>query len=266
MKVNVTPLEKNLINISKTTITNCFKSDLSMLYKLLADHCVLISTETDLLIGKSDIMSHFNAKVAENELIRIVRDRYYSMQLQSNTYNIYATLEVIFLTKNMHRVYELSATYTVDHNNVEIVSIHYSLKDAHSNMYLKTPEARDETMLHLYRSILQDHNSVTRLAIPTLSNTSYIDPYSIIYIQSFERNCELILFDRVICCTLTLSQIKEILPDYFYSIHRSYIINTHYVLSVQRYAATMIFGKEIPIPQKTYNQAVKDLEKIMHVN
>lgn len=64
----------------------------------------------------------------------------------------------------------------------------------------------------------------------------------------------------MISCNSSIGELAKQLPDVFYPLHRSYLVNTLYLLAVRRFEAELIDGITLPIPAQTYQQIKEDLE------
>ncbi len=74
---------------------------------------------------------------------------------------------------------------------------------------------------------------------------------------------EIVCIDQTISCTAPLHKIASWLPDTFYPIHRSYLVNVIYIVSLCRYEANLLSGIAIPIPARTYMQVRQDIERLL---
>ncbi|MCI9596901.1 MAG: LytTR family transcriptional regulator [Firmicutes bacterium] len=93
--------------------------------------------------------------------------------------------------------------------------------------------------------------------------TVFVNPHSILYVQSQRNRTELVCVDRVISCNIPIGKLAKQLPETFYPLHRDYLVNTLYVLAIRRFEAELISGICIPIPVLTYQQAKQDLQKLI---
>lgn len=89
----------------------------------------------------------------------------------------------------------------------------------------------------------------------------YIDPSLVLYIETIEAKSILHFLDKNITVNYKIGMLEKMFPDDFYRAHRSFLINTDYVMAIERYHITMNNGQIIPIPEKRYNEVKKALSK-----
>lgn len=80
-----------------------------------------------------------------------------------------------------------------------------------------------------------------------------IDPMDIVYIQSDRSYIEIQTITEKIVQRKSLSEIEEILPDFFTRVHRSYIINNNFIEG-QTASIITIYGYNIPISRSYKNE------------
>lgn len=93
----------------------------------------------------------------------------------------------------------------------------------------------------------------------------YIDPLRVLYIEAVREKSVIHLLDQNITVNYKLGMLEDLLPDYFYRAHRSFLINTEYVMALERYYITLSNGQIIPVPEKRYNEVKKVLANKMNL-
>lgn len=81
-----------------------------------------------------------------------------------------------------------------------------------------------------------------------------IDPKELIYVEAKNVRSELHFRERLVLVQEPLSEWEKRLPDYFLRIHRSYLVNTGYIIRMERYCVHLRGGDVIPVPVKKYAQ------------
>ena len=56
---------------------------------------------------------------------------------------------------------------------------------------------------------------------------------------------------------------RNVFPDFFCRIHRSYLINCHHVSKVERYYVMLVTGETLPIPEKRYTEVYHNVMRAM---
>ncbi len=121
----------------------------------------------------------------------------------------------------------------------------------------------DINTTHFVRNLLLGQPSVHRIPIRSGTQTLYINPSTILYVQSQRRRTEIVCIDRAISCNSSISELAAILPEEFYPLHRSYLVNTKYIVGIRRFEAELLSGICIPIPALTYQKAKQDLKEMV---
>lgn len=80
----------------------------------------------------------------------------------------------------------------------------------------------------------------------------YTSPEQILCMESMGNHTLIHLSSQSFECTERLSAISKRLNDRFLRCHASYLVNTLYVQSIERFTLTLTNGKKIPIPEKKY--------------
>lgn len=88
---------------------------------------------------------------------------------------------------------------------------------------------------------------------------------TIIYLQSDGHRTNLHCIDKVINCSMLITDIAPMLTDDFYMVRRGCMVNSIYVTAIRRCEIELVFGTVINIPVPKYTKVKKDLqEMILH--
>lgn len=87
----------------------------------------------------------------------------------------------------------------------------------------------------------------------------YILPERILYIESINQHSFIHLPESTFECCERLSSIANRLNQGFIRIHASYIVNPHYVQSIQRFNVRLDNGTTLPIPEKKYTKIKSEI-------
>lgn len=124
----------------------------------------------------------------------------------------------------------------------------------------ETPSLKlDLNTLKFVRSLILKQHSGKELAVRSGNQTIFVDPYTVLYVQSQNKRTELVCADQVISCNSSLSDLARELPDIFYPLHRGYYVNTLYITAIRRFEAELISGAVLPIPALNYTKIRDDL-------
>lgn len=65
--------------------------------------------------------------------------------------------------------------------------------------------------------------------------------------------------NRTMVIRQPITAVEKLFPEPFYRIHRSFIVNCHFVAKVERYAVTLENNAVLPIPAKRYMRVRKEI-------
>ena len=85
----------------------------------------------------------------------------------------------------------------------------------------------------------------------------------IMYVKAHRNDLVIVTTDGNIEVKMNISEFMELADSKFLKVHRSYAINTDFMMKLERYTVTMKNGEQIPIPVKKYN-GVRDVMIKMH--
>ncbi|WP_270839779.1 LytR/AlgR family response regulator transcription factor [Peptacetobacter hiranonis] len=102
-----------------------------------------------------------------------------------------------------------------------------------------------------------------KIAVKENNGISFVNCEMIEYIEAIERNCVLHMVNENRHVKVSIGDIENQLPPYFYRLHRSYYVNCHYVSKIERYKLTMITGEKLPVPKVRYMEIREDIKAIL---
>ena len=239
-----------------------YAGDLEPWFSHLCAESVYLGTGDPILFGGKSIRKHFE-KFSVREQIEIVKDEYYPICFSNTAVQVYGQIVV----KSPALPYGAAATFTLccvlKSGEIKIVYQHNSYEFLQQmGKSTQTLKMNTQTM-QFVRELLLTEPLNERIAIKSGNQTVFINPYMILYIQSAGKHTELLCVDRVIQSSSTIGQLAKVLPSFFYPIHRGYLVNTRYIISVRRFEAELISGITLPIPAHNYMKVKHDLEEIL---
>lgn len=139
-------------------------------------------------------------------------------------------------------------------------------RQKHSVTFLWTEDPGGPKLLHIHGSITSaaipdsDRRQIPALqdGTPGLIFTGqhaeryYLWPRDILYVEADNISSRLICENRTLQICQSISTVRDLLPDCFVQIHRSYLVNADYILSLRRYAVELQGGITLPVPEKKY--------------
>lgn len=101
------------------------------------------------------------------------------------------------------------------------------------------------------------------LIIKTDTARHVIDPKLLFYVQAMDKQCVCHMPGERRTLPVTFKELTQQLPPYFYRLHRSFCVNSHYVTKIERYAVRLTTGEELPIPKMRYAQVREELTALI---
>lgn len=259
---NKTIISEALIASVKSTFKAYFSGNLNPWFEQLSNRSTYLGSGEPMLIGKNAIINHF--KKYTGMQANIVDEDYHAIMQGKTLGIIYGKVVIAAPDSIQSTTIQFTIIYKIRKSGFEIIHQHNSYEHKNSTVVNGSSSIiTDDITLQFIRNLLMYKDENKRLAIPSGTKTFYVNSNMIFYIQSVCKKTEFVCADRIISCNSSISELKSILPDLFYPIHRSYIVNIRHISQIKRFEATMINGAVIPIPALTYTQVKKDLEKYM---
>ena len=75
--------------------------------------------------------------------------------------------------------------------------------------------------------------------------------------------CTVYMLNRTVVIRQPIAALETQFPKQFYRIHRSYLVNCHFIFQVERYAVTLMNGAVLPIPAKRYREVREELTALL---
>ncbi len=245
--------------LTKTLFHAHYAGELEQWFSYLCNDSIYIGTGEPMLFGGNAIREHF--KGFEGKAVNIVEEEYFPAPLGAQAAQVYGQI-IVENQENLFRVVNhFTLTYRLIDSEIKIVHQHISYE------YMQRGERDtlnlDINTMQFVRNLLLERPARTRLALRSGRQTIFINPDTILYVLGQRKRTDLVCVDRVIACNSSMGELAKILPQQFYQLHRSYLVNTRYIVAVRRFEAELISGICVPIPAVTYQQAKQDLQNII---
>lgn len=249
------------IELTKKILHDYFNGKMDLWISSLSDSCVWIGSGDQMLFGKPAIQKFF--KRFEGTHLKISVEDYFSLTFPNNTIQIYGKIAVINSISSYHTTVYFTFIWQMIQQRPQIIYHHFSYEASKMDDRSLNGVKLNLNTRKFVRNLLLESPITQRLLIRSGKQNLFVDPNAIIYVESFGKKTELVCIDRVIVCNYSIGKIKDILPEGFYPVHRSYLINTFYITGLHRYEVEMISDITIPIPALNYMQVKEDLAKII---
>lgn len=221
----------------------------------LCSDSVWIGNGEPLLLGKEAIIKHFSH--LNMPTTNILDKEIYTKQLNNTDICVYGNMHMGTLNRKQYTVVRFSTIYRVTASGLRLIHQHLS--------YEYTPTiTKNAHGIFVPKNIIQylekNQYQGKRITIKSGTQTLYVQPASILYVQSQRNKTELVCFDKIITCNIPIHKLLEILPEEFYPLHRCYLVNTKYILSIRRFEVVLQTNDTLPIPAAQYSRIKKELE------
>lgn len=244
-----------------------YSYDYSKLMEYLDDNVIWYGPrEGQYIVGKTRLLKN---------LEKLNKNVKYSVQSITSQLPSYSPTNYTVMVQC--RLYIYYPDGKVSKRTQHIVMIGQKCRDHNGKVFWKCPfihvsdvREKDEKLPEAYTAeISKLHDSekseAKRLVLPTDNYSSvYIKEDSIKYIVGGKGvMCTVYTFDEKYNIHLLLKDIKQLLPDYYYRCHSSYIVNLFSVRAIGSSFITMDDGTQIPIPVKRYKAIKADIDAWM---
>lgn len=239
-----------------------YEGDVDKWFSYLCKESVYIGTGEPLLFGGDAIREHF--KDFSGKQADIISEEYYPILLGDQASNVVGQIIVKSIDNKFRIITHFTIGYRIIGGELKMVHQHNSYEFMQSDkIELSSMVQLDLNTIQFVKNLLLGIPSVSRIPIKSGTQTVFVNPHTILYVQSQRKRTDIVCLDRVISCNSTIGEIKKIIPDFFYPLHRCYLVNTLYITAVRRFEAELISGISIPIPKLTYMQAKQDLQNMI---
>lgn len=138
----------------------------------------------------------------------------------------------------------------------------YNLSQTDACFLLLKSHIDDKSLTCALQKALQNISGKKNTLIVSVGNKNHvIVTDDIVYIESFNNNIVLHLFDHEITLYSTMKEFAKNLPFNFLQCHKSYIVNMNHITGFFRHSFTLKNGKTIPIPPKKFNEIIEEYSK-----
>ena len=254
-------MEKQKINLDEVALLTKelfhehYAGNLERWFSYLCSDSVYLGTGEPLLFGGDAIREHFKGFIGKE--IEIVQEEYFPVAQGDTAAQVCGQI----IVENKEKLFRVITCFTIGWRIIggELKMIHQH----NSYEYMQPRESGalrlDVNTMQFVRSLLLEYPTGRRMPVRSGNQTVFVNPHSILYVQSRHNRTELVCVDRVIFCNSPLHELKKELPEIFYPLRRGYLVNTLYVVAIRRFEAELISGIIIPIPALAYQKVKQDL-------
>lgn len=240
-----------------------YAGDLERWFDYLCPDSIYLGTGEPMLFGGSAIREHF--KGFEGRAVDVVSEEYYPVPLGETAAQVCGRIAVRSRQNQLGAVNCFTIGWRLIGGELKMVHQHNSYEYTQpDNEGERSILKMDMNTTQFIRNLLLEQPAGRRIPVRSGTQTIFVNPNTVLYVQSQGRKTEFVCIDRVISCNSSIGEIAKELPDLFYPLRRGYLVNTLFIVAVRRFEAELISGICIPIPALTYQQAKRDLQHIIH--
>ncbi len=228
-------------------------------FAYLCADSIYLGTGEELLFGGDAIRARF--KGFHGKRAEIVQENYFPIPLNDTTAQVCGQIIVQRPGGTYRAVTYFTICYRIIDGEIRMIHQHnsYEYMWHGKNSTLKL----DSDTLQFVRSLLLKAPERKRMPVRSGTQTVFINPYNLMYVQSQRKKTSLVCVDCTVSCNSPIGELARELPRIFYPLHRGYLVNILYIAAIRRFEVELISGVTLPIPAMTYKQVKQDLEQLL---
>ncbi len=257
--MNQAELTKKAVAFVKEGYHKYFSGLTDMWFANLSKDTSYIGTGEPTLFGRDAIQAHFNS--FSTVKYEILHEEYFPVALGNDICLVFGK-DTVSSFRNQYRiVISFSIVLKLEGNEIKLLHQNNSYEYLHIENNEEGPMKADLLTTQYVRDLLLEQPLHHRLPFRSGTQTIFVNPYTILYVESMGKKTNIVCLDRIITSNYSMSECKDLLPDSFYQVHRSYLVNTRYISSIKRFEVVLLSGITIPVPEKEYTRIKADLTK-----
>lgn len=239
-----------------------YAGDYEEWFSYLCDDSVFECSGIPTLIGGDSIRAYFSDK--KKEITPIIAFESHSVYFENGA-QVYGTVTVQSEDNPLYASTRFLLSFKSAEGKLKLILQHmfYDYNALPENKYGKAI-APDVNAVDFVRNLLFK-SRFERLPIESGTQILYINPSTVIAVDSDRSKTCLTCIDKTIQCNYSITKMREILPEYFYPMRRGNLINLLYLVKINHYEAELISDIKIPIPERGYARVKADLARIMPI-
>ncbi|MDD6072443.1 MAG: LytTR family DNA-binding domain-containing protein [Clostridiales bacterium] len=265
---------KEVENITKQLYRDYCHGDSKLWFDVLYKDCVWVGPGEPTLIGADKIKDYFSNYPLTTQA-EVINESYSTIKLNNTSYIVTgnvlvgvdtATPTATVLMTMVYRYIGDSPKLTYQHMSYDFINADLSNIYTTSKSNSSTPyhSLTDLATRLLIRQTLLTKDHIPPISVKVGQQIYYISPASIIYLQSNGHKTSIYCIDKVLECSMLITDIAPLLPDRFYFLRRGCIVNTMYITAIRRCEVELVFGTTIQVPAATFTKIKKELNALIN--
>lgn len=247
-----------------------YRLNMEPFFSALSDDCVWILPSDHVASGAEAIRSMFKNGIVMPPF-RLENARFRSAETgsheQKTVYGIYDLLSEPSSGMIMAARQRATFCYRREEDRWLLYHLHVSVE------WSQPPEGQvfpvdisRQTYTYLQRLLVESQSRKKKqtIALRDKKGTNIIDPALVQYAEATDKATVLHMMDQTLLIHTPFKEIVSAFPEYFVRVHRSHLVNSRCVVRIERFFLTLTTGAKLPIPEKRYTQARREI--LEHTN
>ena len=259
---------ENAAEAVRYIMTEYYRLNVEPFFSVLSQNCVWILPGDQVVIGAEAIRSMFadgfvmsSFRIEDMELALL--DTGSPEQIGVfGTYTLFSDVESETVLAGRQRI---TMMFRKERDGFRLYHLHVSNEWNELTDGEVFPVQVSRQTYHYVQKLLQEgRREPNRRVVINVENTAYsFDPEMVLYAEADDKVCTLHMLNRTMVIRQPIGALEGRFPRQFYRIHRSYLVNCHFIFQVERYAVTLVNGTVLPIPAKRYMEVREEITALI---
>ena len=262
--------EAELVRLTQQCWQHYWQLDMDFMLSYCDEKVTWIGAEQNEFIrGIENVKHNFSELLLHLRTCHLLNQEFYAQQCGKNTCTVIGRYLV---TTDETNDYFLQAqqrcTFVWEVKNKAYKIIHIHVSNPMGELKVAKGERFVNTVGYMANKYLEENfkqrffgKQITITDVNGAVRFIYLS--EIMYVKAHRNDLVIVTTGENIEVKISISQFMELADSKFLKVHRSYAINTDFMMKLERYTVTMKNGEQIPIPVKKYN-GVRDVMIKMH--
>lgn len=250
--------EDTVVDMSRRVIRNFYALDKEPLLADLSSGFMWIGTNDK---HWSENLVEFSSAVKQLcgiSPVTLSDEEYHLLFHERNIWILYGRHKVTFTSDKelLHAPMRFTFIWKRYDDELKLLHLHASCSGdvpAKQALGKAIPDCGESPIMQHFEKILSLPSSSRRLVFKDLNGVHrYLLPEEVVYLEADLQRTTVHTKDESFRIHGLISETERSMPDGFYRIHKSYLLNTSYVESIFRYKAKLSDGRLLPIGRDRY--------------
>lgn len=259
---------ENAAETARTIITEYYQLNTEPFFSVLSKNCVWILPGGQIVIGAEAIrtlfqdgfvMPAFQAEDMEFDLLNTGSPEQIGV---FGTYSLFSDVKSDMILAGKQRV---TMMFRKEKDGFRLYHLHVSneWEELAEDEVFPVRISR-QTYYYVQKLLQESGKSPSRRIIIKAENATYsFDPDMVLYVEAIGKVCTVYMLNRTMVIRQPITVLEAQFPKQFCRIHRSYLVNCHFIFRVERYAASLMNGTVLPIPAKRYTEVREEIAALI---